>query len=428
MTILSSCGIGVSTLTYSVGGTISGVSSGSVVLQNNGGDNLTISAGPRFTFAGRLPADDPYLVTVLSSPDGQTCTASNNSGTIGTSNVTNVSVVCSTNSHSYTVGGTISGLSGQVVLQNNFTNEYTTSTDGSFTFTNAVADGAGYNVSVLTNPAGQTCTASSNTGTIAGANVTSVVVSCSVISTYTVSGTVSGLSGTLTLQNNATNDLDVDNGVFTFTTPIADGGAYDVTVLTNPAGQTCTPSSNTGTIAGANITSVSVTCSDNPKRIFVTTATHNGNFGGVANADTFCLDNSPEGVTGTFKAMMSQFGVRQACDSADPNCTVAAGNNIDWVMAANTEYYRIDGVTPIGTTNAAGIFAFPITNSISASATTTWTGLQADWTRYFFDCVNWTDGTVQFGGFGTTNATDGTTLFQAFSSCNVLRPLYCVEQ
>ena len=78
---------------------------------------------------------------------------------------------------------------------------------------------------------------------------------------YTVSGTVSGLVGTVVLQDNGADDLSVSaNGAFTFATEIADGAAYHVTVKTQPSGQTCTASSNTGTIAGANVTNVSVVC------------------------------------------------------------------------------------------------------------------------------------------------------------------------
>ncbi|MGO8788027.1 MAG: hypothetical protein ACLQVL_11695 [Terriglobia bacterium] len=70
--------------------------------------------------------------------------------------------------------------------------------------------------------------------------------------TYTVGGTLTGLAGTgLVLQDNGGNNLGVSaNGSFTFTTAIASGAAYSVTVLTQPSNfsQTCVPSSNTGTV------------------------------------------------------------------------------------------------------------------------------------------------------------------------------------
>ncbi len=80
-------------------------------------------------------------------------------------------------------------------------------------------------------------------------------------SDYAIGGTVSGLSGTLVLQNNGGDDLTITaDGPFTFATALADGAAYAVTVLTQPAGQTCTLTNGTGTISGANVTDVAAGC------------------------------------------------------------------------------------------------------------------------------------------------------------------------
>ena len=100
-----------------VGGTVSGLS-GTVVLQDNGGDDLSVSASGAFTFATGLSAGSGYNVTVKTNPAGQTCSVANGSGTAGSSGVTNVAVTC-TAVATYTVGGTVSGLSGTVVLQDN---------------------------------------------------------------------------------------------------------------------------------------------------------------------------------------------------------------------------------------------------------------------------------------------------------------------
>ena len=78
---------------YSVGGTVSGLS-GTVVLQDNGGDNLSVSASGGFTFATTLTTGSPYDVTVQTSPAGQTCSVANGSGTVGSASITNVAVTC----------------------------------------------------------------------------------------------------------------------------------------------------------------------------------------------------------------------------------------------------------------------------------------------------------------------------------------------
>ena len=65
---------------------------------------------------------------------------------------------------SFTVGGTVSGLSGTVVLQDNGGDDLTVTASGPFTFATKVATGAAYAVTVKTNPSGQTCTVASGSG------------------------------------------------------------------------------------------------------------------------------------------------------------------------------------------------------------------------------------------------------------------------
>ena len=72
--------------------------SGTVVLQDNGGDNLSVSANGSFTFATALAGGAAYSVTVKTNPAGQTCTVANGSGTVGSANVTNVAVSCAATS------------------------------------------------------------------------------------------------------------------------------------------------------------------------------------------------------------------------------------------------------------------------------------------------------------------------------------------
>ena len=61
------------------------------------------------------------------------------------------------------------------------------------------------------------------------------------------------------LRDNGGDDLTVTaNGSFTFATKLASGAAYNVTVKTNPSGQTCSVANGSGTIAAADITNVAV--------------------------------------------------------------------------------------------------------------------------------------------------------------------------
>jgi hypothetical protein len=91
---MASTSWGVATVT--VGGNVSGLTGTGLVLQNNGGDNLSISVNGDYTFATPLESGDTYAVTVLTQPSSpsQVCTVANGSGAIGVENVTDVDVNC----------------------------------------------------------------------------------------------------------------------------------------------------------------------------------------------------------------------------------------------------------------------------------------------------------------------------------------------
>ncbi len=219
---------------YTVGGSVFGLS-GTLVLENNGGDALTLNADGTFTFSNALPPGSTYQVTVQSQPATQTCTLTNNSGTITNTNITNVTVNCSTNTR--TVGGNVSGLaaSESVVLQNNASDSLTVNSNGSFTFSTPIAQGATYKVTILTQPATQTCTVANGSGTAGASDITNVQVTCAT-NAYTVGGNCLGFIRHRRVCKTMRGDnLTINsNGPFTFSTPVAEGATYNVTVLTQP--------------------------------------------------------------------------------------------------------------------------------------------------------------------------------------------------
>ena len=153
---------------------VSGLTGTTLVLQDNGGNNLSVGTNGSFTFTNSVASGYTYSVTVLAQPTGQFCTVTNGSGT-ASANVTNVQIACSIG---YSIGGSVLGLSGTgLVLQDNGGNNLSVSANGSFTFTNSVASGATYSVTVLTQPMEQICTVNSGSGT-ASANVTNVLIAC----------------------------------------------------------------------------------------------------------------------------------------------------------------------------------------------------------------------------------------------------------
>jgi 6-phosphogluconolactonase (cycloisomerase 2 family) len=190
---------------------------------------------------------------------------------------------------SYTVGGSISGLvNSGLVLQLNGGNNYTASSNGTFTFSTTLSNGASYAVTISSQPANQTCSLSGAAGSVMSANVT-VTISCTP-PTYSIGGSVSGLNGTgLVLQDNGGDDLTVSaDGSFTFPTPIEAGATYAVSVMTQPSGpaQYCIVSGGAGTVGAAKVTSVAIVCRNTGQYIYVTTT-----FGGTKGVITlFTID------------------------------------------------------------------------------------------------------------------------------------------
>lgn len=78
----------------------------------------------------------------------------------------------------YTVGGTVNGFLGTVVLQNNEVDDLSISQDGNFTFTASLADGSNYNVSIKTISNEQDCSVMKGSGIITGANITNIEIIC----------------------------------------------------------------------------------------------------------------------------------------------------------------------------------------------------------------------------------------------------------
>ena len=83
------------------------------------------------------------------------------------------------------------------------------------------------------------------------------------VTNYTIGGTVTQLASgkSFTIQNNGGDDLTISaNGSYTFKTSIADKTTYAVSILTQPTNQICVLANDSGTLAGANITNVDITC------------------------------------------------------------------------------------------------------------------------------------------------------------------------
>jgi len=254
-----------STKTYPISGTLSGLPAGAqLVLQNNGADALSLSGNGAFKFAIPVAYDGSYAVTVRTAPTQADCSVTLGTGAGVTAAVVGISVICSADS--YTISGTASGLAtgSQVTLDDNAAAALIVTADGAFTFATRIVAGGSYAVTVGTQPTGETCTVSNGRGSLIASNVSGVILTCSA-STFTIGGTLSGLAiGTqVTLDNNGSDPLTLTaDGAFTFTTPVAYGGVFDVTVGTPPSGQVCAMTNATGTPVSSDVSNVGVACAN----------------------------------------------------------------------------------------------------------------------------------------------------------------------
>ena len=189
----------------------------------------------------------------------------------------------------FTIGGEVSGLEGsglELSLNENIKKSITE--NGKFVFSdNKVKDGATYEITILTQPSDpvQICSLENKAGTVKEKDITDVTVTCAAPDSFTVSGTITGLWGSITLKNNGGDNLtksntvvgDIGNSVaFSFTTAIAESTVYAVTVGDQPVDQTCAVANDTGTISAA-VSNVMVTCEFRPGTLDPTFGT-NGMF------------------------------------------------------------------------------------------------------------------------------------------------------
>lgn len=116
----------------------------------------------------------------------------------------------STLTPTFTVGGSVSNLKTgmSLVLQLNGGDDTPVTSNTTFTFSTPVASGSNYAVTVKSEPVSLACPVANSSGSMGGANITNVAVTCG-IAKYNVSGTVNGMpyGQSMTLLDNGTDTL-----------------------------------------------------------------------------------------------------------------------------------------------------------------------------------------------------------------------------
>lgn len=263
----------------------------------------------------------------------------------------------------YTVGGTVSGLGDPNIISlqlGGSDSDFIETGDGSFTFSPTLSRRDSYSVSVAGQPDGVSCTVENGSGTINKKDVTDVSVVCSedpFATTYSVGGSVSGLDGTLTLDNLGEEVSLSADGAYTFPTELTDGSSYSVTISQAPAGQSCSVANSSGAIGGADVTNVNITCEttvatslarlegagDSIMRGYNASCTGNTGFfdlfcyaGGDQNQNSF-LDGSSSGVYSLLDRYIDQqgdFGGSKSASVSGAEMTAQDKNNFASQAAA----------------------------------------------------------------------------------------------
>ncbi len=174
---LGACG-GVAETYGLVSGTLTGLNAGlQITLQNNGGDDVVMTANGVFTFPTQLRSLGAFSVSVLTQPTNQFCTVTRPTGVIPTNGLKAdiTTVACAANS----LGVNVTGLAaGQSVTLANAASTVTVSANGLATFPGILAGATAYAVTVTTQPTAQVCTLSNASGSIATGVQSLVSLNC----------------------------------------------------------------------------------------------------------------------------------------------------------------------------------------------------------------------------------------------------------
>ena len=357
---------------------------------NDGGSTNVTEGGATDTYTIVLTSQPTAGVTVNISTDSQV--TENQAGSVSfttgnwniaqTVTVTAVNDLVAEGAHASTITHSVTG--GDPT--------YNALTPNAVGVTIADNDFVGYTVSTISRPTSESGTTATFTVRLQSEPTGSVVIGVS--SGTPTEGSVNPASLTFTAGDWNSNQTVTVTGV-------EDAGAVDgdiayTIVLATPTG------ADVSGYLGANPPDVSAVNWDNDSyHIFRSDVRFGGDLGGTAGADAKCDARAAAlGYPGTYKAIIGNNTVppnRIACGNA--NCgTPHVDDNTDWVLKANSRYYRAEDGALIGTTTADRIFTFPLSagfSSVDTSGVYGWSGIAGNWRVGPRTCDGWSNsGTI----------------------------------
>ncbi|MFG1497862.1 hypothetical protein ABMA57_14620 [Saccharospirillum sp. HFRX-1] len=169
--------------------------------------------------------------------------------------------------------GTVSGLApdDQLTVKLNNDEELPITENGEFKFKTRLETGDDYSIEIAQQPATQECSLEEEhkQGQVGNDNVTDIRIECVDVPTFTISGSIDNLLGTLELQLNDGEPLAITQNAepageakFHFSTqPLKQGVDYSVRIARQPESQSCTfIGEHSGTIESDDIDNLSIAC------------------------------------------------------------------------------------------------------------------------------------------------------------------------
>ena len=248
--------------TYSISGTLSPSAGGvgaAVTLGGVASATVTTDSSGNYIFSGL--ANGVY--TVAASHSGYTFSPTSQNATVSGTNITGMNFTATAQgSQTFSISGTISPAAGgngaKVTLSGTVSATTTANSSGAYIFA-GLANGT---YAVTPSRTGYTFSPTSQSATVAGANVSGVNFSANAqgSQTYNISGTISpttgGAGATVTLSGTASNTTIANSlGAYTFTG--FGNGTY--TVTPSHVGYTFSPTSRSATVNGASVTGLNFT-------------------------------------------------------------------------------------------------------------------------------------------------------------------------
>ncbi|WP_374580190.1 hypothetical protein [Pseudoduganella sp.] len=166
---------------FTISGTIYGLANEGLVLQNNGGDPLKVASGATtFSFPNSISYGTMYNVTVKENPQHMTCSPAGSTGQGSAGHTTSINVVINCTQNSYTLGGTVEGLTGTglTVINGSFGNQVTITPLATVFNMGKIPVGQAYGLAILTQPKDQVCTLVDGSGVMGDDDRLNVKIVC----------------------------------------------------------------------------------------------------------------------------------------------------------------------------------------------------------------------------------------------------------